>query len=102
MQTQQEIIDRIVKILSKDENIDKILFFGSYLVNGKPYEVSLIIFEKESPNYLISQFHYEKLLKEVAQGLILNILPVNSAQAEMSLNRRLEDALCIYQKKETA
>ena len=99
MKTHDEVIENIVKILSVDDNIDKVLFFGAYLVNGKPYEISLIIFEKESNDYLASQFHYEKLLKEIGKDISLNILPVNSTKAQQSLNRRLKDALCIYQRK---
>lgn len=101
MQTQQEIVDRIVKILSKEKNIDKVFFFGSYLVNGKPYEISLIIYENKSDDYLISQFYYETLLKDIRNEMIVNLLPVNTIEAKRSLDKRLEDALCIYQRKET-
>ena len=102
MQTKDEIIESIVTILSQEENIEKILFLGDDPIAGEPYNIALIIFEKDSPDYFISQFHYEALLKDIKQNIIFNILPVNSSQAEVSLNKRLPDALSIYQKKETA
>ena len=102
MQSKNEIIESIVSILSQEKNIDKIFFLGSEPVDDKPYNIALIIFEKHSPDYFVSQFHYETLLKDMNGNIIFNILPVNSSQAEVSLIPRLQDALCIYQKKETA
>ena len=102
MRTKDEIIESIVTILSQEKNIEKILFLGDDPIDNEPYDIALIIFEKDSPDYFISQFHYEELLKDIKQNIFFNILPVNSSQAEISLNQRLKEALCIYQKKETA
>lgn len=102
MQSQNEIIENIVTILSKEKNINKIFFLAEDPKENTPYNIALIIFEEDSPDYFISQFHYEALLKNISGNITFNILPVNSNKAEVSLVKRLEDALCIYQKKETA
>lgn len=102
MQRKDEIIESIVTILSKEDNVEKVFFFGDEPRDSEPYDIALIVFEKESPNYFISQFHYEALVKDINKNIFFNILPVNSSQAEIRLNLRLKDALCIYQKKETA
>ncbi len=100
MLTQNELIDMIVKILSKEEQVCKVYFFASYLVNGRPYEATLIIYENCETDYIIAQHNYEKLLKEVGNHVALNILPVNKDEAQRSLDRRLQGLLCIYEKKE--
>ena len=99
METQNKIINNIVTILSKEDQVDKIIFFGDYLPNGMPYEVTLIIYENCNPDYMISQEKYEKLLKTATQNISLNVLAVNSEEAKRSLDQRLINALCIYEKK---
>ena len=101
MLTQNEIINNIVTILKKEEQVDRVYFLASYLVGGMPYEVSLIIYENCRPNYMVSQSNYEQLLRGTTGDIILNILPVNCNDAQKSLDRRLEDTLCIYERKET-
>lgn len=100
MQTQTELIDSIVEILSQEESIDRVLFYASYLVNGMPYEVNLIIFESDTPDHIISMYKYEQLLAKTFQGIKFNLLPIATELSNATLEYRLKDILCIYTKKE--
>ena len=99
MQTQHEIIDIIVAALAPLKQVEKIIFSANYLVNGTPYDVTLIIYENCQPNYIVSQQTYEELLKDISNNINLNILAVNADSAQMFLNKRLESFLTIYKKK---
>ena len=99
MRTQDQIIDAIVKVLSQERQVTKVFFFTHPVPNSSQNKISLIIYEDCDPDYIISQFKYETLLKNIGNDVILNILPVNCMDAQKSLDKRLEDYLCIYNKK---
>ena len=99
METQNKIIQKIVSAVSTEKHVEKIIFFEDYLVNGMPHEITLIIYESCEPNYIITQEKYEKLLKNIQVNIPINILAVNSEDALRSLDKRLENSQCIYDKK---
>jgi hypothetical protein len=100
MRTQDQIIESIVDILSKERQVCKVFFFINRIKGNHLLEATLIIYEDCEPDYIISQGSYEELLKDIANKIQLNILPVNSVDAEKFLDRRLEDLLCIYERKD--
>lgn len=98
MQTQNEIIDIIVRMISPLEHVEKIIFSADYLVNGFPYAITLIIYENGKPNYIVTQQEYELLLKSIS--VQINLLAISTQHVTTTLDYRLQDFLIIYEKKE--
>ena len=100
MQTQNEIVDIIVRMISPLEHVEKIIFSADYLVNGFPYAITLIIYENTKPNYIVTQQEYELLLKAINGSVQINLLAISTEHVTTTLDYRLQDFLTIYEKKE--
>ena len=67
---------RITEILSREEEIQKIVLFGSFLTSDNPQDIDVAIFQNSNEKYLPLALKYRKLMREISGILPLDIIPL--------------------------
>ena len=91
------IKDRLRDKLSSEEEIEKILLFGSFIKSKNPRNVDVAIFQNSDQQYLPLALKYREMVKEIAEILPVGVLPMRSSARDTFLDE-FEGGEIIYEK----
>ncbi len=69
---------KLKEALSKEEEISKIVIFGSFLKTKSPNDIDVAIFQDSKEVYINLAMKYRKLIREIARILPVDIFPVKN------------------------
>ncbi len=81
-----QIINKLKEILSNEDEVSKIVVFGSFLQSKNPNDIDVAIFQDSREIYLKLALKYRKLTREIARILPVDIIPVKTNASGIFLN----------------
>ena len=96
--TQKENIkSQIRERLSKEQEIQKIVLFGSFVNSNNPNDIDIAIFQNSNEKYLPLSLKYRKLIRDISRILPIDVIPLK-ANAQGSFINEIEAGEIIYER----
>ena len=96
--SQKELIkNKIREKLSSEEEIQKIVLFGSFAKSSEPNDIDIAIFQSSTESYLSLALKYRKLMREMANMLPVDVIPLKTSATGFFL-KEIELGETIYEK----
>ena len=96
--TNQIIKQEILKSLSQEKEIRKIIIFGSFLYSENPNDIDVAIFQDSEESYLNLAMKYRKLTRSIARRIPIDIIPIKSDASNNSFLLDIEAGELIYER----
>jgi uncharacterized protein len=77
---------QLKEALSKENEISKIIIFGSFLKTNEPNDIDVAVFQNSKELYLKLSMKYRKLTREIAKILPVDIIPLKANSSGNFLN----------------
>lgn len=71
-----EIKKRIVDSLKEQEEIQRIIIFGSFNKSDSPNDIDIAVVQNSCENYLTLALRYRKLIRSISKEIAVDIFPV--------------------------
>ncbi|MCU0610440.1 MAG: nucleotidyltransferase domain-containing protein [Candidatus Eisenbacteria bacterium] len=68
----------LVRCLSGENEITKIIVLGSFLTSETPHDIDVAVFQDSAEGYLPLALRYRKRTRDVSRIIPLDLIPVNS------------------------
>lgn len=95
---QKELIkNKIREQLSGQQEIEKIVLFGSFVRSSEPNDIDVAIFQNSTESYLSLALKYRKLMREIANMLPVDVIPLKTSATGLFLDE-IELGETIYEK----
>lgn len=72
----EEIKRQIKNILSKEQEIQKIIVFGSFINSEAPNDIDIAVFQSSDQHYLALSMKYRKLIREIIDNIPYDVIPI--------------------------
>jgi predicted nucleotidyltransferase len=96
--TEKELIkNKIREQLSGQQEIEKIVLFGSFVRSNEPNDIDVAIFQNSTESYLSLALKYRKLMREIANMLPVDVIPLKTSATGLFLDE-IELGETIYEK----
>ena len=96
--SQKELIKiQIREKLSKEQEIQKIVLFGSFVNSNNPNDIDIAIFQNSNEKYLSLSLKYRKLVREISRILPIDVIPLKTNVKGSFLNE-IESGETIYER----
>jgi predicted nucleotidyltransferase len=89
---------QLIKSLSSEKEIDKIIVFGSFIKSENPHDIDIAIFQHSAESYLTLAMKYRKLTRKIAKKIPIDIIPVKSDAKNNSFLSEIESGELIYER----
>lgn len=94
----ENIKKRIVEKLRFQDEIDKIIIFGSFLEASNPNDIDLAIFQNSSDNYITLSLKYRKAVREISRNIPIDIIPIMSNKSNDFISNEIEHGEVIFER----
>ncbi len=94
----EKIKERIVERLRSEEEIMKIVIFGSFLTDDNPNDVDLAVFQSSDENYLNLSLKYRKAVRDIAKKIPIDIIPLLPGKTNDFIFNVLENGEVIFER----
>ncbi len=88
----------LIKSLSPEKEIAKIILFGSFIHSDEPHDIDIAIFQTSNDKYLELALKYRKLTRKISKKIPLDILPIRSDAKNTSFLNEIEAGEVIYER----
>lgn len=89
----------IISILSVQQDIEKIVLFGSFLSTDSPNDIDIAIYSNSNNDYLTLALKYRKLLRDVSKVLPIDVIPVKNNKGISFFDNEINKGEIIYEKR---
>ncbi len=72
----EEIKIQIKNLLSHEQEIQKIIVFGSFIDSDTPNDIDIAVFQNSNSHYLALSMKYRKLIRELITKIPYDIIPI--------------------------
>jgi predicted nucleotidyltransferase len=93
----EKIKVQIKNILSNEQEIQKIIIFGSFIHSNEPNDVDIAVFQNSKQRYLELSMKYRKLMRELLTTISYDIIPIQLNATGSFLNE-IEEGEIIYER----
>jgi len=87
---------QIVDLLKGQNEIEKIIIFGSFNKSEFPNDLDIAVVQDSSENYLTLALKYRKLVRDVSKEIAIDIFPVLNKTENSFFKREVESGEIIY------
>ena len=94
----ENIKRRIVEKLRSQNEIDKIIIFGSFLKNTSPSDIDLAIFQRSSDNYINLSLKYRKAVRDISKSIPIDVIPIMSDKSNDFVSNEIEHGEVIFER----
>ncbi|MBX2818692.1 MAG: nucleotidyltransferase domain-containing protein [Rhodothermaceae bacterium] len=98
VQSKSLLKDKIIDCLKAEEEIERIVFFGSFMVADEPHDIDVAIFQDSNHSYLDLAMKYRKLTREVSKEIPLDIIPLKSDTPDFAFLTEIEKGVVVYER----
>ena len=88
---------QLKEALSYEDEISKIIVFGSFLNSQEPNDIDVAVFQNSKEIYIKLAMKYRKLTREIAKILPIDIIPLKDNSSGSFLNE-ITDGEVIYER----
>jgi len=93
----ENIKSQIRDLLSKEQEIQKIVLFGSFINSNNPNDIDIAVFQDSNEKYLPLSLKYRKLVREISRILPVDVIPLKTNAQGAFLNE-IETGEIIYER----
>jgi len=93
----ENIKSQIRDLLSKEQEIQKIVLFGSFINSNNPNDIDIAVFQDSNEKYLPLSLKYRKLVREISRILPVDVIPLK-ANAQGAFLNEIETGEIIYER----
>ena len=97
-ETKNIIKQEIIKSLSREKEINKIVIFGSFIESENPHDIDIAIYQDSNESYLDLAMKYRKLTRLISQQIPLDIIPIKANAPNSSFLSEIETGELIYER----
>ncbi len=94
----ENIKKELIKSLSPEKEIAKIILFGSFIHSDEPKDIDIAIFQTSNDKYLELALKYRKLTRKISKKIPLGIIPIRSNVKNTSFLTEIEAGEVIYER----
>lgn len=94
----EQLKRKIVECLESQNEIEKIIIFGSFLESDSPNDLDLAIFQRSKENYLTLALRYRKIVREISKRISVEIIPLHADKSNDFLTDEIETGEVIYER----
>jgi predicted nucleotidyltransferase len=91
-----QLKDEIVNSLKGQEEIEKIIVFGSFNKSDSPNDLDIAVVQNSSENYLTLALKYRKLIRNISKDIAIDIFPILSKTKNSFFINEIESGEVIY------
>ena len=99
VQQKEELLGDLVSCLQTDGEIQKIVVFGSFLLEGNPNDLDVAIIQDSTQPYLPLALKYRRQTRSVSSRIPLDIIPVKQG-AQGAFLSEIHKGKVIYEKRD--
>jgi len=97
-QQKQVLKQRLVSLLKTEEEVCRIIIFGSFVTSDDPHDLDVAVFQDSDEKYLPLAMKYRRKTRDIARLIPMDILPLKAnVQGEMFLDE-IERGEVIYER----
>src|SRR3972149_4819420 len=71
-----EVKNKIVDSLKEQNEIERIIIFGSFNRSDAPNDIDIAVVQNSSENYLTLALKYRKLVRNISKEIAVDIFPI--------------------------
>jgi predicted nucleotidyltransferase len=71
-----EVKNKIVDSLKGQEEVERIIVFGSFNTSDSPNDIDIAVVQNSSENYLTLALKYRRLIRNVSKEIAVDIFPI--------------------------
>ena len=101
VQQKEELLGDLVSCLQTDNEIQKIVVFGSFLLDENPSDLDVAIIQDSAQPYLPLALKYRRQTRSVSSRIPLDIVPVKQGAQSVFLSE-IHKGKVIYEKRNRA
>ena len=98
VQSKSLLKEKIIDCLKAEEEIERIVFFGSFMFAVDPHDIDVAIFQDSNQSYLDLAMKYRRLTRDVAKEIPLDIIPLKSGISEFAFLNEIEKGVVVYER----
>ena len=96
--TQKENIKKEIRDLrSPEQEITKIIIFGSFINSNSPRDIDIAVFQDSNQKYMPLSLKYRRLTRKIAKILPLDVIPIKASADNVFINE-IEAGDIIYER----
>ena len=89
---------RLIESLKPEQEINKIIVFGSFLESANPNDIDVAIFQDSEEPYLSLAMKYRRLTRKIAKTIPIDIIPLKLTNPRNSFLSEIEAGEIIYER----
>ncbi len=94
----ENIKKRIVKKLRLQEEIRKIVIFGSFLSDKNPSDIDVAVFQNSKEDYLQLSLRYRKAVREISKKIPIDIIPILTNKSNDFVLNEIESGEVVFER----
>ena len=96
---QKETIKKeLVSCLISDQNVNKIVIFGSFAISINPKDLDVAVFQDSNEGYISLSMRYRKQTRNIAKKIPIDIFPIKTDAKNNSLLSEIADGEVVYER----
>jgi uncharacterized protein len=96
--TKDTVKYQLVESLKPEQEINKIIVFGSFLESANPNDIDVAVFQDSEEPYLSLAMKYRRLTRKIAKILPIDIIPLKLTNPPNSFLSEIEAGEIIYER----
>ena len=93
-----ELKKELVVCLKSDEEVRKIVVFGSFINSGDPIDLDVAVFQESDEAYLPLAMKYRRKTRAIAKKIPLDIFPVKSNAKNHTFLSEIDRGEVLYER----
>ena len=93
-----ELKKELVLCLKSDEEVKKIVVFGSFINSGDPLDLDVAVFQESDEAYLPLAMKYRRKTRAISKKIPLDIFPVKSNARDHSFLSGIDRGEVLYER----
>jgi len=93
-----ELKKELVSCLSSDDDVKKIVVFGSFVKSNDPLDLDVAVFQESNETYLPLALKYRKKTRAIAKKIPLDIFPVRSDAKDHTFLSEIDRGEVLYER----
>jgi predicted nucleotidyltransferase len=98
MNERADMKNTLVRCLSAEPEVRKIIIFGSFLHVDDPADMDVAVFQDSKENYLPLAMKYRRLTRSIARKISLDIIPLKHSHVNGPLPEDLLHGEVVYER----
>lgn len=91
-----QLKNQIIDSLRAEEEIERIIIFGSFNKNDSPNDIDIAVVQNSSENYLTLALKYRKLIRNVSREIAIDVFPILKNTENSFFKNEVESGEVIY------